>query len=152
MDAKTKSKVVCFTLVLYLLGGPVMAIFLFSFYTAYPSLLNGLYGFIGLIVFIVPLVMAAIFGAIPFGMLAALTLWCLTHSVPLRLALPINAVCGTLLGFLWPYCLHFVLARSDSTVSLFDLTAIGGVIALLFTLFCYHYARRCRVRKKHLIY
>lgn len=150
METKTKSKVVCFTLILYLLGGPLMALFLFSFYTAYPNWLNGLYGFIGLVVFIVPLVMAAIFGVIPLGLLAALTLWFLTHGVPLRLALLINLACGMLLGFLWPYCLHYVLARSDSTVSLFDLTAIGGVIALLFTLLCYRYARRCRVREQRL--
>jgi hypothetical protein len=141
METKTKSKVFCFTLFLYLLGGPFMALFLFSFYLGYPNLLDGLYGFIGLVIFIVPLAMATLFGVIPLGLLAALTLWFLTHGVSLRLALLINVACGISLGFLWPYCLHFVLTPSDSTVALFDLTAIGGVIALLFTIFSYQYAR-----------
>lgn len=127
MNTKIRSKLIVFTLLLYLLGGPLMALLLFSFYRAYPDVLGGIYGFIGLILFLVPLIVAFLFGVVPLSLLAMLTIKLLTQKVRLYIALPLNTLCGMLLGFIWPHCLNAFFGHSTST--LIDLTAIGGVIS-----------------------
>lgn len=134
-----------FALSFHVFIGPVICILLFSFATAWPSLMGGLFGFLGLLLLLVPLVAALFIGVVPFILLATLAVQLLQREVVLGIGLLASASAGAVLGSVWSRVLS-LLSGGDPDSAL-RLTESGAVAAVLCYLACHYYARRIRARR-----
>ena len=87
-----------FVIFFHIIVGPIFLLFISNMYAAYPTILDGIYGFLGMVLFVVPFVAAMVFGMLPFTILGIVNGLLMSFSVNRPISILVIAFLAAGLG------------------------------------------------------
>lgn len=129
-----------FIIAIHVIVGPILMVVLNGIIYEFPNIGEALLGILGFFYLVVPVVVAMIFGFVPFLLLAVLCGKLFQRNVTLPNQVLIVLGAGALSGYIWP-----VLFASGMTVSSTLSMIFSGALAALC---CYRFSLNHVVKKR----